>query len=133
MLIDHTEIEDALKSLLQKNICLNIKNKLIKKGKLILFKQNNYHIELLFHNAEKEIKKLEIPIPYAVENWSSDKLIYFDYRLTTLTKDITLIKTLKSLSRDGNNKFYDTIVEINIAWVYKNNLYNLIKDKYEWT
>ena len=56
MTIDGTDTERVLKELLQKNIKFNIKNKTFKKGRLILFKQNNYHLELTIKNNNDELK-----------------------------------------------------------------------------
>jgi len=115
MLIEGTELENLLKKILQKKIRLNLKNKVYKKGKLVLFKQNNYHLEFTIENKDCEIKKFEIPIPFAFEEWEEDNLIYFDYRFFTLAKgNDKLYDLLKNLPKEGNNKFYDTILEIEI-------------------
>lgn len=114
MLINETKIEEILKFLLQKNLKFFIKSKQLKKGKLILFKQNNYHLELMM-DINGEQKKFEIPIPYDAEVWEDDNLVYFDYRLTTLAKNNPkLQKLIMSVPKDGNSKFYDTILEIEI-------------------
>ena len=115
MTIDGTYVEEVLKDLLQKELHFNVKNKTFKKGKLILFKQNNYHLELTIRNNKDELKKFEIPIPFDVEVWEEDNLVYFDYRLSTLTKNNKVLqKTIDNLPKEGNNKFYDTICEIEI-------------------
>jgi hypothetical protein len=114
MTINDTEIEDALKFLLQKNLRLNI-NKQYRKGKLLLFKQNNYHIEFTVRKNDIDIKRFEIPIPFAIERWDEEGLIYFDYRLKTLSKkNAALFERLSKLPVDGKNKFYDKILEIQI-------------------
>ena len=113
MTIENTEIEKTLKKLLQKNVSLQFKNKLFKQGKLILFQQNNYHISLLLHSSKKGDIKLEVPIPYNVEEWIDDNLVYFDYRLTTLSqrKD-ELLQQLKSIKPLKTSKYYNSILEI---------------------
>jgi len=116
MTINDTELEDTLKYLLQKNLKLYINNKQYRKGRLLLFKQNNYHIELTIKKNDTDVKKFEIPIPFAVELWKDDGLVYFDYRLLTLTKKNTMVyNILKPLSVETNNKFYDKILEIQIV------------------
>jgi len=115
MLINDTQIEKILKLLLQKNLSLSIKNKQLKKGRLVLFKQNNYHIELTVSN-NGALKKFEIPIPYNIESWEDDNLIYFDYRLITLAQNNKDIHNLiTGVQKNCNNKFYDSILEISIA------------------
>lgn len=115
MTISDTHLEEVLKSLLQKNLKFNLNNKQFKKGKFILFKQNNYHIEFTIDKGDKDFKKFEVPIPFDVEQWDDDGLVYFDYRFTTLAKnDKELHRLLLSLPKDGNNKFYDKIMEIEV-------------------
>jgi len=115
MTIDDTYLEEVLKGLLQKDLHFSIKNKTFKKGKLILFKQNNYHVALTIKNNKDELKNFEIPIPFDVEVWEEDDLVFFDYRITTLAKNNPdLQQVIRNLPRDGNNKFYDTICEIKI-------------------
>lgn len=115
MTINDTEIEYALKELLQKNLKLAINNKQYRKGKLLLFKQNNYHIELTVKKNDTDMKRFEIPIPFAIEKWEDDGLVYFDYRLKTLAKkDEVVYEMLKNLPVEGNNKFYNKILEIRI-------------------
>ena len=115
MTITDTNIEKALLELLQKDIRLSINNKQFRKGKLLLFKQNNYHIELTIQKNDVDIKRFEIPIPFAIEGWEGDGLMYFDYRLNTLANnDKVLYGMLKELKPDGNNKFYDKIMEIKV-------------------
>ena len=114
MTITDTEIEETLKGLLQKDLKLSINNKQYRKGKLLLFKQNNYHIELTVRKNDVDIKRFEIPIPFGIEKWEEDGLVYFDYRLSTLAHNPKLTKLLESLPTEGNNKFYNKILEIEI-------------------
>ena len=115
MTIIDTELERVLKSLLQKDLKLTINNKNFRKGKLLLFKQNNYHIELTIRKTDIDIKRFEVPIPFAIENWNDDGLVYFDYRLATLAhKDKKFLEMIRRLPVRGENKFYDTILEIQI-------------------
>ena len=117
MTIVNTEIEETLKDLLQKDIKLIINNKQHQKGKLLLFKQNNYHIELTVRKNDVNIKRFEIPIPFGIEHWKDDGLVYFDYRLSTLSNNANLCKMLEKLPNEGNNKFYNKILEIQIQQV----------------
>lgn len=115
MTIENTYIETVLKSLLQKNIRLQFRNKVFKTGKLILFKQNNYHLAFILHSHKKGNIKFEIPIPFAVEYWPEDKLAYLDYRLSTLAKRKgDLLLQLKKVNPVKNSKYYDSILEIDI-------------------
>ena len=115
MTIDGTKLEKVLKSLLQAHIKLHLKGKVFKEGKLLLFRQIHYHLELIIENLKGETKKFEIPIPFNVEEWNDENLVYFDYRLQALARGNTaLLEMLQSLPRLSNSKFYNTIIEIEI-------------------
>lgn len=102
-----------LKKLLQKNVKLQFKNKAFKSGKLLLYKQNNYHLSLLLHNDKKGSVRFEIPIPFQVESHLDEGAVYFDYRLATLAKrKEPLLQQLKEVEPAKNSKYYDSILEI---------------------
>jgi len=116
MSITDTELEKVLMGLLQKDIKLLIDGKLFRKGKLLLFRQNNYCLELTIRKNNIDIKKFEVPIPFAIENWDDDGVIYFDYRIATLAhKDKVVLDMIKKLPTNGQSKFYDKILEIEIG------------------
>lgn len=106
------ELNDIIKSLLQKTLTFTINDTIYKQGKLLLFKYNNYHIEFTLSDKSKKQKKIEIPIPYDVE-LTSNNILYFDYKLKTLShKNDKVLKLLKLIQRKGKSKFYDNIMEI---------------------
>lgn len=114
MTIHGTDIEKACKFLLQKNITLELKNKTYKQGKLIIFYQTNFYITFILNTAKKEKEKIDIPIPYGVEFYDDENLIYFDYRIKSLSKHAPEIETnlLVYPKKIKNNKFWDTILLI---------------------
>jgi hypothetical protein len=81
MTIHGSELENACKFLLQKEITLEVNKKIYKKGKLILFYQKNFYLVFIMKTAKKEKEKIEIPIPYGVEIHEEDNLVFFDYRI----------------------------------------------------
>jgi hypothetical protein len=114
MTIHGTDIEKACKFLLQKNITLELKNKTYKQGKLIIFYQTNFYITFILNTAKKEKEKVDIPIPYGVEFYDDENLIYFDYRIKSLSKHAPEIETnlLVYPKKIKNNKFWDTTLLI---------------------
>jgi len=118
--IYNTFIEDILNSILQDHITFNIKNKVFKEGRLLIYKQNNYHLALTVENNKRGIFTFEIPIPFNIEVHKPEDddelkngLIYFDYRIMTLAKNNkSIYDKLKNMPRTGNSKFYDTIMEL---------------------
>lgn len=117
MTINGSITEHACKFLLQKNLSLEFGNKIYKQGKLILFYQKNFYIMFVMDTNKKPKEKIEIPIPYGVEIHEEDDLIYFDYRIKTLSKLSPDIETYLKLysSRNSNNKFWNSILTINCA------------------
>ena len=115
MTIHGTDIEKACKYLLQKDIILDIKNKTYKQGKLILFYQRNFYITFVMDTVKKQKEKIEIPIPYGVEIHEEENLVYFDYRIKTLSKHAPEIETnlIVYPKKIAGNKFWDSILLIN--------------------
>jgi hypothetical protein len=115
MTITSTKLEEACKFLLQKTASFEMKNKTIKHGKIDLFTQRNFY--LIFHltSNKKTREKIEVPIPYNVEIHEDDNLVYFDYRIKTLSKYTPDVEPLLKLyaKSNANNKFWDTILTIN--------------------
>lgn len=114
MSINGTQLENACKFLLQKNIRIETKNKIYKQGKLILFYQKNFYITFVMHTQKKKNEKVEIPIPFDVEFHPKDNLIYFDYRIKTLAKYAPEIETNLILypKKNSTNKFWNSIMLI---------------------
>jgi hypothetical protein len=115
MNITSSILEDVCKSLLQKTVTFTIKNKILKKGKIELFAQRNFYIVFHFLNEKNKKEKLEIPIPFLLEEHREDGLIYFDYRIKSLSKyypesENVLIGFLNKTNK--NNKFGDSILVI---------------------
>jgi hypothetical protein len=115
MTITGTSLEESCKFLLQKKITLEINNKIIKQGKLLIFQQKNFYINFIFEKTSNKVEKIEIPIPYDIENYYDENLIYFDYRLKSLSKFSPEIETnlLFYPKKISGNKFWDTILIIN--------------------
>ena len=115
MNINGSSLEELCKHLLQKDISLEINNKIFKQGKLILFYQKNFYLTFILNTAKKDGDKIEIPIPFETEAHLDDNLIYFDYRIKTLAKLAPEIENyLKVYPVVGvKNKFWDTILTIN--------------------
>lgn len=112
MIINGTHIEDSCKSLLQKDISFEIRNKTIKKGKIVLFFQRNFHIVFILDTDKTKRDKIEIPIPFKIEHHEEDNLVYFDYRVSTFSKMYPECEPYLTLYKPkvAKSKFYDTIL-----------------------
>jgi hypothetical protein len=99
----------------QKNISINLDNKVLRQGKLLLFSIKDFYIHFtLLQN--KTTKNFELPYPYNtyMENLTSNVLV-LDYRLKTFTKGLPDIteKTKALYNAKGKHlKFFDNIVKI---------------------
>jgi hypothetical protein len=114
MNITKTPLEEACKFLLQKTIKIELGNKLFKEGKLILFYQKNFYLTFIMDTVKKKREKIEIPIPYDVEIHEDDDLVYFDYRLKTLSKHTPEVENYLKVysSKKTSNKFWNIIMTI---------------------
>jgi hypothetical protein len=86
--LDQVPGELFLVSCLQKNMDFSINNKTVKKGRLLLFRRVHYYIQIALLTEKNLRENFEIPIPFKVEDYSDEGLLYFDYRLDSLQVDI---------------------------------------------
>jgi hypothetical protein len=115
MNINGSTLEEACKFLLQKNVTLEFNNKTYKQGRLILFYQKNFYISFIINSSKRDKDKIEIPIPYDIEFYPDEGLVYFDYRIKTLAKLAPEIEHYLKVyaTKVANNKFWDSILTIN--------------------
>lgn len=105
-------VEDALTHFLQKKISFEVDGRVFKTGKLILFSSKYFFICFTLKTDKKSRDKLEIPIPFSIEHHAEDNLIYFDYRVDTLTKCNSQAKELLEQLPLSKNKFINKILTI---------------------
>jgi len=114
MLINGTHIEESCKTLLQKDLSFEIKNKTIKRGKVVLFFQRNFHIVFVLDTDKAKRDKIELPIPFKIEHHDSDGLVYFDYRVATFSKMFPECQPYLTFytQKVAKSKYYDSILSI---------------------
>jgi len=113
MILLTERIEAALKNCFQKHIQINIRDKKLINGKLLLYNFDCFYIILKFQ-GEDGIEQIEIPYPFNAKH--EGKLITFDYRLESLAeKDFNLLFALQSISKKRESKFYNSILSITQA------------------
>ncbi len=102
--------EQALISFLQKPTNFFLKDKLIKSGRLILFRKVHYSIQISILSSKQNNKEnFEIPIPFDVEYYPDENLVYFDYRVASLKS-----KNLPTIYKKPSSNFYNKILEISL-------------------
>lgn len=110
--IAETPVDKTLQKLLQRNIRLRVEKKVWRTGKLILFKQSGFFVELII-DAPKKRERFEIPIPYNIVE-HRDR-VYFDYKINTLVRgQKDLLKLIEKLDITTKSRFYDAILEIEV-------------------
>lgn len=106
-------ISSTLDNFLLKEIELSTQKKTIKKGTLILYKSDLYYITLYIRNDNDEVKKLEVPKPFAIDTTRKGERVIFDYKLTTITKECPRkLEAINRIPRLKESKYYNTYITL---------------------
>jgi hypothetical protein len=100
--IEH--LESILNTLLQRNLNFQINNKIVKRGKLVLFSVKDYYITFFVKFGPLQ-KKYEVPFPYHVELLEKNnmKRVIFDYTIDRLSvPNSELFFKLKNITTKAN-------------------------------
>lgn len=99
---------------LQNNLCFVLGHKTIRKGKLILFKQVHFFIQVCLLTSKNVYETFEIPIPFNVEYYSDENLIYFDYRINALVGNDEDLKDLlnQQMIKNNHSQYLNKILEV---------------------
>lgn len=112
-LLDSIPGDNFLTNSLQYDLVFTLGSKTLKKGRLLLFKRVHYHIQITILNSKNERESFEIPIPFNIEEYPEEHLIYFDYRLHNLFDNETLKKLNNTkLGYTHPSHFLNKILEI---------------------
>ena len=109
ILLEQVPGEHFLLPLLQKQLVFSLNNKVIKQGRFLLFRRVHYFIQIAIANDKAIRENFEIPIPFRVENYSEDGLLYFDYRISSLN-----IECLPDIPTKVSSSYFNKILEISI-------------------
>jgi hypothetical protein len=113
--VDNYPGETFFTKSLQHNLLFTLGKKTIKQGRLILFKQAHFYIQLTLLSNKNVKEVLEIPIPFYTENYPLEKLVYFDYRFRALAgNDSDISQRLQNINIKNINpsQYYNKILEI---------------------
>jgi hypothetical protein len=116
-IIDYIPGEEYFTKALQSNLIFNLGKKQVKRGRLILFKRAHYHIVFTMLNGRDNKENFEIPIPFKIEYYPEEKIIYFDYRIRSLSGNNKEIEErLNKVKMRGvlPTQYYNKILEISI-------------------
>jgi hypothetical protein len=104
-----SEGEIFLKSNLQKKVIFSINNKVIKKGKMLLYRKNHFYVQITVLNEKQSKENFEIPFPFGVEIHETEGLMYLDYRISSLNLTLPLLNPNKVSS-----SYYNKILELQV-------------------
>jgi hypothetical protein len=80
-------IERSVNNFLQNNLCFALENKILKRGKLILFSIKDFYCTFTLICQEKNNKKIIFEIPYPFAFLHKQKEIVFDYSISSFVKN----------------------------------------------
>ena len=108
--INHVKLEPILMQCLQKNVSIHMNNKVLKKGRLLLYRKTHYFIQLALLSDKQTKENFDIPIPFNVENYIDEGILYFDYRINSLHA-----QELPKIPEKGTSVYLNKILEIHIS------------------
>jgi hypothetical protein len=116
-IIDYIPGEKYFENALQSNLTFFLGKKQIKRGKLILFKRAHYHIIFTMLNGRDNKENFEIPVPFKVEYYPEENIMYFDYRIRSLSGNNKEVEErLSKIKMRGilPTQYYNKILEISV-------------------
>ena len=110
-MINTEKLEKSISHLLQRSVQFKVGDKILRKGKLIIFKVKDFYITFTIINDRGETKYYDLPYPFSVN--VTDTGAELDYTLDSLSNgNKMLLYRLKVLNRVKKNKLYDNILSI---------------------
>jgi hypothetical protein len=101
--------KDHLIGYLQQSILIKMNEKVLKRGKLLLFKRNHYFIQLALQTEKHARENIEIPFPFDIDS-STKNVLKFDYRISALK-----IPGFKGFVKKAGSAYFNNVVEIHIV------------------
>jgi hypothetical protein len=107
--------ETFLERHLQSPIKFTLGHKVIKQGRLVLFKRAHYYLYITLLTSKNNKESFEIPIPFKVEEYVHEGLAYFDYRmqgLCGLDEELNQRLAKVKIKNINPSQYYNKILEI---------------------
>jgi|TARA_R110000851_G_scaffold276011_1_gene428851 hypothetical protein len=107
------ERQKILESLLQREVHITCNNRILRKGKFILYTVKDFYITFLLKNNKDINKTYEIPYPFDMFYEEEKDNIVFDYTINSLSERQDMIDLINTvMSGETNNKLFDSKVNI---------------------
>ena len=107
--------EAFLQKHLQSTIKFVLGQKVIKQGRLVLFKRAHYYLHITLMTSKSVKESFEIPIPFKVEEYQHEGLAYFDYRMQGLggfNADLNSRLSKIKIKNINPSQYHNKILEI---------------------
>lgn len=107
--------ESFLTKHLQAPIKFILGQKIIKQGRLMLFKRAHYYLHITLLTTKNNKESFEVPIPFKVEEYVHEGLAYFDYRLQGLcglNQEINARLSKIKIKNTNPSQYFNKILEI---------------------
>lgn len=107
--------ESFLTNILQSKVKFVLGQKIIKQGRLVLFKRAHYYLHITLLTSKNNKESFEIPIPFKVEEYAHEGLAYFDYRLQGLgglNNELNNRLSKVKIKNINPSQYYNKILEI---------------------
>lgn len=115
-ILDFMPGEEFFTKSLQYPVIFTLGKKIVKQGRLIIFKRTHYYIQITLLNSKNIKESFEIPIPFNTDHYPDEGLMYFDYRCRSLISNNNeeadqLINNYK-VKNINPSQYYNKILEI---------------------
>lgn len=111
--ITDTDLEKSLISLLQRNLQFIINKNIWREGRLLLFKQNGFYIELVIENKKHETERFEIPIPFDIIQKTDFYLFSYEIEKLVCNKP-DIVKDLLQIEPSCRSKYFNNCLKVAI-------------------
>ena len=106
------DIEDTLKTLLQRQVRFVVNNKVLKEGRIVVFNIKDFYISFVIHTKKQQTKTYEIPVPYSISTHKNNVL--FNYSNKLIAKNSKCFTLIKVISKEigKKSKLFDNMLTI---------------------
>jgi len=110
------QIETCINKFLQSSLSFSLENKILKRGKLILFSIKDFYCIFTIICQEKNNKKIIFEIPYPFKLVSTPDKVIFDYSLKTFAnEDENISEILKKIASKKPSKFLNKKITVSLT------------------
>jgi len=106
-------LTEHCKHLLQRNVKFMLNDKkILRRGKLLLFNNNDFYMTFTLLTNKNQQKVYEIFYPYTCTHDPNRKRVELSYRINDLCNDRNVMELLQEISTGDCHAFHDSIISI---------------------